>query len=393
VRGRQATEAAAQRLRLLTDALPVLIGYLDRERRYQFANHAYRAWFNQDPASLLGRPVREVVGEKAYAAAEGYMDRALAGERLTFEAAMPYREGFLKYIRTDYIPDVRNGEVQGFYSLVTDMTEQAEARQQVQELNEELAAMNEEMLVANEELRETNNRLIHTNVDLDTFVYTASHDLKAPISNIEGLLYLLRAELPAEVLASEYVGPTLGLMQDSVERFKRTIAHLTDVSKLQKEHDAPATSVDLAAVVEDVSRDLAPLVQETEGKLFVNVPPHVRVRFSEKNLRSVVYNLLSNALKYRSPDRPPRVDVRTHARPGFTVLEVHDNGLGIDQNHQPRLFNMFQRFHDHVEGSGIGLYMVKRVVENAGGSLEVHSQPGAGSTFFVHLPQAENGQN
>jgi signal transduction histidine kinase len=80
--------------------------------------------------------------------------------------------------------------------------------------------------------------------------------------------------------------------------------------------------------------------------------------------------------------------VRAHIRPGYTVLEVHDNGLGLAPAHLPRLFTMFQRFHDHVEGTGIGLYMVKRMVENAGGRIEVHSQLGAGTTFFVFLPHA-----
>jgi signal transduction histidine kinase len=75
-------------------------------------------------------------------------------------------------------------------------------------------------------------------------------------------------------------------------------------------------------------------------------------------------------------------------RPGHTVLEVHDNGLGLEAAQVPRLFTMFQRFHTHVEGTGIGLYMVKRMVENAGGRIEVHSQLGAGTTFFVYLPHA-----
>jgi signal transduction histidine kinase len=78
--------------------------------------------------------------------------------------------------------------------------------------------------------------------------------------------------------------------------------------------------------------------------------------------------------------------VRAHVRDGHTVLEVHDTGLGLDPAHLSRLFTMFQRFHDHVEGTGIGLYMVKRMVENAGGRIEVHSQLGAGTTFFVYLP-------
>ncbi|GAB3580395.1 PAS domain-containing sensor histidine kinase [Hymenobacter daeguensis] len=387
VHARQATEAAAQRLRLLTDALPVLIGYLDREQRYQFANLAYQDWFNIDPAALLGRKVRDVVGEQAYANTKGYMARALAGERLSFESRMPYREDFVKYIHTDYIPDVQHGEVKGFYTLVTDITSHTDARRQVQELNEELAAINEEMLVANEELRDANARLNHTNVDLDTFVYTASHDLKAPIANIEGLLLALREQLPGAVRNDPEVARLLGFMHGSVERFQRTLVHLTDISKLQQAHAEPAELVDLAAQVEAIRLDLAPALAAAQGRLLVDVRTCPTVRFSPKNLRSVLYNLLSNAIKYQAAGRPPVVQLRAFCLNDQIHLEVQDNGLGLSEEEQGKLFVMFRRLHTHVEGTGVGLYMVKRIVENAGGSIRVQSTPGVGSTFTVLLPE------
>jgi signal transduction histidine kinase len=136
------------------------------------------------------------------------------------------------------------------------------------------------------------------------------------------------------------------------------------------------------------AEDLLPMVRDVGAKLVIDVAALPPIHFSEKNLRSVVYNLLSNAVKYHSPDRPPRVDVRARVYAGHTLLEVHDNGLGMASSQLPKLFGMFQRFHDHVNGSGIGLSMVKRMVENAGGRIEVHSQLGAGTTFFVYLPQA-----
>jgi signal transduction histidine kinase len=314
------------------------------------------------------------------------MDRALAGERLSFEARMPYREDFVKHVRTDYIPDLRYGEVQGFYTLVTDVTEQTEARQQVQELNEELAAMNEEMLVANEELRDTNNRLIHTNVDLDTFVYTASHDLKAPIANIEGLLLALQQQLPAAVIQDPNITQLLQLMNGAVERFQRTLVHLTDVSKLQQAHTEPAEAVELAPLVEAVRQDLAPALAEAGGNLTVDVSACSTVRFSPKNLRSVVFNLLSNAIKYYDPARPLQVKLLAYRTLHEVVLEVQDNGLGLSEQQQSRLFVMFRRLHTHVDGTGVGLYMVKRMVENADGNIQVLSQPGVGSTFRVVLP-------
>ena len=371
VQARQAAEASARQLRLLTDALPVLIGYLDREEKYRFANRAYEPWFGLTPVELFGRPIREVAGEAAYPVVRPYIERALAGELVEFDAEMPFRPGVTKHIRTSYVPDVQAGEVAGFYTLVSDVTEQVEARRAVERSARELAAANEQ--------------LTRTNVDLDNFIYTASHDLKAPITNIEGLLDTLRHELP-EPAPTDEVGYILGLMQESVERFKRTIDHLTDVSKLQKEHGPPTAQVLLLPVLEDVRQDLAPLLQQTGGKLRVRVADCPPLRFSEKNLRSVLYNLLSNALKYRHPDRAPEVHVRCRQADGCTVLEVQDNGLGLDLTREKQLFAMFQRLHTHVEGSGLGLYMVKRMVENAVGKITVHSQVGEGTTFSVYFP-------
>ncbi|TGE24707.1 PAS domain S-box protein [Hymenobacter aquaticus] len=379
VRARRASEASAQQLRLLTDALPVLIGYLDHEYKYRFANQAYEAWFDQKPEELLGRHVRAVVGEQAFENARPYIERALAGERLDFEARMPYRAGFTKYIRTSYIPDVRQGAVVGFYTLVSDVTEQVEARQRAETSAQQALALAQE-------LHTTNEQLTRTNVDLDNFIYTASHDLKAPITNIEGLVEMLQRELRPAAEEGE-VAYILDLMHHSVDRFKRTIEHLTAVSRLQKEHDPPVTQVQLAAVIEDVRLDLAPLLRQTNGHFDVDVRNCPPLLFSEKNLRSVVYNLLSNALKYHHPDRPPRIRVRTRLEEAFVVLEVHDNGLGINLRQQEQVFAMFQRLHTHVEGSGIGLYMVRRMLENVGGRITLASELGVGSTFSAYFPR------
>jgi PAS domain S-box-containing protein len=240
---------------------------------------------------------------------------------------------------------------------------------------------------AEEKLQAANEQLLRTNADLDNFIYTASHDLKQPIANIEGLLHALQHELPAAGLVGQ-VPTMLHLMQAAVERFGRTIMHLTDVSRLQQAHAQPATHVNLAQVVQEVQLDLAPLIAQTAAQVLVAVPDNTTLLFSAKNLRSVVYNLLSNALKYHRPDRPPVVHLTYQLEADVQVLEVADNGLGLDLAHgQDKLFAMFQRLHTHVEGTGIGLYMVKKMVENVGGRIEVQSVLGEGSTFRVYFPR------
>jgi signal transduction histidine kinase len=145
--------------------------------------------------------------------------------------------------------------------------------------------------------------------------------------------------------------------------------------------------VDVAAVVDDVRRDLGPQFKQAGAQLLVEVAACPSVRFSVKNLRSVVYNLLSNALKYHHPTRVPQIRLACAPSPdGRALLTVQDNGLGLTPAQQQQLFRMFHRLHTHVEGTGIGLYMIKKMVENAGGTISVESEVGVGSTFTVALP-------
>lgn len=244
----------------------------------------------------------------------------------------------------------------------------------------------EQLAQANAALTQNNQLLTRANVDLDTFIYTASHDLKAPIINIEGLLALLGRELPAEVLQAPTVAHILALMKGSVDRFTATIHQLTDLIQLQQAQAPPTETVDLAALFDDICLDLAPQMSASAAQLLLDVDQCPRIAFARKHLRSILYNLLSNGLKYCHPGRPPVVHVRCHRAGALVVLEVQDNGLGLSAVQQTQLFGLFQRLHNHVEGTGIGLYMVKRIVENAGGTITVQSQPGVGSTFSVALP-------
>jgi signal transduction histidine kinase len=275
----------------------------------------------------------------------------------------------------------------------TEATDQVLARQQVLDLNQELARTNEELAATNQalattnqELHASNTQLARTNVDLDTFVYTASHDLKAPITNIESIVLALRDTLPADVQQDELVGHLLALLNQTVARFQVTITQLTDISRLQLAHTGPAEPVMLAPVVADVRLDLAPAIAAAGTELTVAVAPALVVSFSPANLRSIVYNLLSNALKYRDPKRPSRVQLYAAQTGPRITLTVQDNGLGMSEVQQRQLFGLFQRLHTHVEGTGVGLYITKRLVENAGGTITVASQPHVGTTFTVTLP-------
>ncbi len=166
-----------------------------------------------------------------------------------------------------------------------------------------------------------------------------------------------------------------------------TIADLSEITRLQKQSDQPTEPVDLAAVIQEVLLDIAPAVEKANAQVLIDVEPCLSIRFAPKNLRSVVYNLLSNAVKYRDPQRPPILQISCEAAEGYQIFTVADNGMGMDLSGDTKLFGMFQRLHDHVEGTGVGLYIVKKVIENAGGRIDVESEVGRGSTFRVFFKQ------
>jgi len=392
-RTREVEEQQAELRRLFAQA-PMAIAVL---RGPQFiieqANaQAERIW-GRTAAEVLGRPHFEALADSA---GQGF-EELLTGVLQTGEAVVLHEvpitlarthtgQPNTGYYSIIFKPLRDEKQVSGIAVMWTEQTDQVRARQQVQDLNQALAALNAELTTTNKELNESNAQLTRTNVDLDTFIYTASHDLKAPISNIEAILLALRAQLPAEVQQDELVAKLLDMLQGTVARFQLTITQLTDITQLQLAHAGAAEPVQLAQVVEGVRQDLVPLLELAATQLTVEVAPELVVSFSPANLRSVVYNLLSNAVKFRAADRPSRVLVRAAQTPQFIVLTVQDNGLGMSEVQQRQLFGLFQRLHTHVEGTGVGLYIVKRLVENGGGTIAVQSQPDVGTIFTVTIP-------
>jgi signal transduction histidine kinase len=336
---------------------------------YELVNPSYQQLFAG--RALLGKPLLEAVPElqanmvwkhlqQVYATGHSHHDQEVPITLVRATNSEPEVRYFNHTFQARYN---EHQQVDGVYVFAFEVSEQVRARQQVQDLNQQLTRVN---------------------ADLDSFVYMAAHDLRGPINNLAGLVQMLREEMPAP--PEPNVNPLLQMMQESVQRFKRTLDQLSEVLHVHQAEDQAASPVELAAVVEDVRQDLLPALQQTGGHLAVDAAACPIVTISAKNLRSVLYNLLSNALKYRHPDRPPYVRLTCHTLDGQWCLEVQDNGLGLEAHQQATLFALFRRFHQHVEGSGLGLYTVKKIAENLGGRVEVQSELGIGSTFRVYVP-------
>lgn len=370
---RQAVERTAAEVSRVLEGIPQIAWTADPQGRTTYFN---RRWFDYlGTAPISGAEIRERAHPDDFSPALANWRRCLrTAEPFEVECRFRMLSGEYRWMLGRALPS-RNerGEVVQWIGTYTDIHEHKLAQERV--------------VQAQGLLRDNNEELTRVNIDLDSFIYSASHDLKGPIMNIEGLLQALADELPLEARQRPPVYNILEMLTRSVERFQHTIEQLSDVARLQREHGLPPAPVLVAPVAQGVLLDLAPLAQAANARLDVDLAAGVAVRFLEKNLRSVVYNLLSNAIKYRAPTRPARVHLRAYPDGAFVHLTVRDNGLGLDAASQGRLFGLFERLHTHVEGSGIGLFMVKKMVENAGGRITVASELGVGSLFTVLLPR------
>ncbi|QHL88426.1 PAS domain S-box protein [Nibribacter ruber] len=293
------------------------------------------------------------------------------GVPVTFDAEAPAQEDVIRFFNIVYEPilDDQN-QVESVLTFAVEVTEQVKSREQ-------LAFINEELVKKNEELLRINN-------DLDNFVYTASHDLRSPLSNLEALTTALidNASTKDEHEEDQVL---LKMVAASIGKLKGTIMDLTEITKVQKNMESQqAEELLFAEVLAGVEEDIAPMIHEAKARINASfeVPS---LQYARKNLRSILYNLVSNAVKYRDPAQDPVVNLTTKREGGYIVLTVQDNGLGIRKDQQGKLFSMFRRLHSHVEGTGIGLYIVKRIIENNEGRIEVDSEPGKGTTFSVYF--------
>ncbi|RIJ37615.1 sensor histidine kinase [Pontibacter oryzae] len=237
---------------------------------------------------------------------------------------------------------------------------------------------------ANVELHHENRILANVNFDLDSFVYTASHDLKSPIANLEGLLDALTETFSKENLDRDEVNSIIKLMRSSIKRFAATIKDLTTIVEIDKNSgNEQVEAINLVDVVERIKQEQQRQIAESNASITVACEDDPTLYFSAKNFKSVMHNLISNAIKYRSPDRAPEILVRMKKVGGKTQLSVSDNGIGIPYDKQDKIFSMFKRFHDHVEGSGLGLYIVKRMIDNVKGQIIVESELNKGTTITI----------
>lgn len=359
-------QASMERFRLLAEAMPQKVWTALPDGHINYLNQQWMDYTGCSFEQLKGHGRAEVFHPDDLPAALRILGQAIAtGTAFQMEHRLCQADGTYRWHLGRGLPMRNsNGELVMWVGTDTDIHEHKLAQQ--------------ELLAANRELHKINE-------DLDRFVYTASHDLKQPIINMGSIFEELMRSCAFQDPDQEKM---VALFHKSLQQIQTTIFDLAEIAKVQKNIHQEKEEIDLQTLTQEILLSIQDQVKTTGASVMTDFAAGPRLYFSRVNLRSILYNLLSNAIKYRAPGRPPVVHLRTYPQADFLVLAVQDNGLGMDLGqYRDKLFQMFKRFHNHVPGTGLGLYIIHRIMQNNNGLVEVDSSPDTGSTFRIYFPQ------
>lgn len=239
----------------------------------------------------------------------------------------------------------------------------------------------------NEDLRRQTHELKISNAELEQFAYVASHDLQEPLRMITSFMTKLEERYAAQL--DERARKYIDFAVDGASRMRQNILGLLQYSRVGK-GDAQPEEIDLNEVMHEVC--LLHQNDITESRAQINVDPLPVVHNYMAPVVQLFNNLVSNSLKYRKPDVPPVIQVSAKQEGNYWQIAIRDNGIGIEQEYLQKVFVIFQRLvpKEQYDGTGIGLAVVKKIVENLGGKVWVESVPGEGSTFYFTIRSVMN---
>lgn len=409
IESEQKIKTSEEHLRTLIEQAPVATTlFVGKDMIIDIPNEAMlKLWGKGD--SVIGKPLREALPELEGQPFLAILDNIIrTGEAHSEKGARGdiVINGVLQTFYFDYTyKPLRNsdGEIYAILDMAVDVTEQVKSRQALEKSEERYRQLASELerrvQQRTEELHRANAELINSNNNLQQFAYAASHDMQEPLRKIQSFSSRLQNTYAKQL--DDNGAFMLGRIQDASKRMSLMIDDLLTYSRLTT-REVEFEAVSLNKTVNSVLADLEISIQEQGTQ--VSVQPLPEILGNLPQITQLLQNLISNAIKYKQRDVIPSISISAQdaeasemecipkplAEHAYTCLRISDNGIGFDEKYLDRIFQMFQRLHGRGEfsGSGIGLALCKKVVQNHYGHITAKSELGKGSTFFVYLPKS-----
>lgn len=372
---REAERAAHQREALLDtvfQVLPDIFFLMDADGTIRDYRASRAGDLYLPPEHFLGKRIQEVLPPAVATVFRDNLARvAREGHLISFEYPLYVASGDRYYeARLSQLPETTQ-----LILVVRDISERRRIEDEVRRLNAELE---ERVAVRTAELAAINK-------ELETFTYSVSHDLKAPLRGIDGYSRLLLEDHRDQL--DEEGRLFLRNVRQGVDQMSRLIADLLAYSRMER-HSLRGIPVELGALMGRILVERATEIQASGARVRHEVTGLV-ARADPEGLGLVLRNLLDNALKFHRPDAPPEVAVRGQASGDILQLVFQDQGIGFDMRFHDRIFEIFQRLQraEDFPGTGIGLAIVHKAMHRMGGRIWAESTPGQGATFFLELPR------
>jgi PAS domain S-box-containing protein len=342
---------------------------------------------NEAAVQATGAPREELIGANF----SGYFTEPEKAEQ-------GYKQVFAQGFVTDYPLTIRcrdgglidvlynaslykdtHGNVQGIFAAARDVTAQKQVEAELKRHQENLAMLVKERT---SKLEESNRELARSNENLEQFAYVASHDLQEPLRIMSSYSQLLEKRYKGQL--DQDANEFIDFIVDAASRMQKLITDLLAYSRAGRE-TTNLVEVDCNKVVRRLVTNMAATIEAADGNVTFDKLPTILAH--ESSVIQLFQNLIGNALKFRG-EQPPSIHVSARQEGGEWVFSVRDNGIGIEPQYSQRIFMIFQRLHSREKypGTGIGLSICKKIVDNLGGRIWVESESGQGSTFTFTVP-------
>ena len=346
----------------IADEVSAMLAYWDNDLVCRYANAAYVEWFGKTSKELIGK-VRliDLLGEDIYSRIEHHIRGVLSGEKQTFEQAILAPGNKVRYSCISYYPNIVNGKVTGYYVHGADITAQK--------------SLERELFRSNEIIGQQNKQLLN-------FANIISHNLNTYAFNLAAIL-----DFYAAAGSEDEKNQLFSHLRNISNGFSSTIENLKEIVCIQNNGGIKYSWVNLHGVVTKCKDVLINQLKRNDGLVFNLVDSKMKLWANAAYMDSIIMNFLTNAVKYSHPDRRPEITITASTRNRELILNIADNGLGIDLEKNGRnLFGMYKTFHGNKDAQGIGLFITKFQIEALGGRVEVDSVINTGTTFTIYFP-------